>query len=196
MIRKKIALFSLFLPLVLSASDVSEYVGLGVGSSAYVDNGFAKRELASVSEDIALESIGAKIYGGVRFNKIIGIEATYIYYGHFKLNDNYSYKAHSISVAANLGYTFLGTQLRPFALVGLGYVISDFNDEGLGIDKKKPTLEVGFGLDYMPHYLSGFGVRIAFESNNFSYSVEGSDTEGVKYDQGIGIGYIGVSYHF
>jgi len=194
--RKKIALFLLFWALSLSASDVSGYIGLGIGSSAYVDSGFANKELSSVSEDIALDSMGSKVYGGVRFNKIIGIEASYVYYGHFKVNENYSYKAHGFSTAANIGYSFMHKQLRPFVLIGLGYVISNFNDESLGIDKRKPTLEVGLGFEYIPYFLYGFGVRIAFESNNFSYKVEANNDNEVKYDQGLGLGYIGVSYDF
>ena len=201
MIRKSIFLLlvsSLLTHSLFASEDGSGlYVGVGVGSTAYVDNGFAKEQLAkAVTHEIEERGFGAKLYGGYQINKIIGIEIAYIHYGDFSANGNYTYRAQGASVSANLGYTFLTGQLRPYALVGLGYIFSDFPHENVPVDNQSPTLHIGFGLDYTPKSLGGIGFRGAYEGNSFTYSVHENRPEEKIYVQAFGILYLGCYYKF
>ena len=183
--------------LIASENGSGAYVGFGLGSTAYVDSGFAKEQSdRNVEEEIAVSSFGAKLYGGYQFSKIIGIEAAYIHYGEFSLNDEYTYSAQGLSLSANVGYTFLTGQLRPYALLGLGYILSDFSHENTPVDDKNPTLHIGLGLDYEPMSLGGVGFRVAYESNSFSYIVDEDTPEEKKYPQGFGVLYLGAYYKF
>jgi len=199
---KKINHVLLILSLLSSTLMASEdgsgaYVGIGLGSTAYVDSGFAKEQTnKNVKEEIAVSSFGAKLYGGYQFNEIIGIEAAYIHYGEFSVNDEYTYSAQGLSVSANIGYTFLTGQLRPYVLLGLGYILSDFTHENTPVDDKNPTLHIGLGLDYEPMSLGGVGFRVAYESNSFSYIVHEDTQEEKRYPQGFGVLYLGAYYKF
>ena len=201
MINKSIFLLwisSIFI-CVLSANENGQgfYAGVGVGSTAYVDNGFAKAQVSQkVDEDIEERSFGAKLYAGYQFNKIIGVELAYISYGEFSVKESYDYRAQGASVSANIGYTFFTGQLRPYVLLGLGYVFSDFPHEGIPVDDKSPTLHIGFGLDYTPEVLGGIGFRGAYEGNSFSYSVDQGMEDDKVYVQGFGILYLGAYYKF
>jgi len=200
MIKKSILLLSImFFVSCLSASEDASgvYVGLGFGSTAYVDDGFAKEQAnRGVEDEIAVSTFGAKLYGGYQFNKIIGLEAAYTHYGEFTANDSYTYSAQGISLAANVGYTFLTGQLRPYLLLGVGYIYSDFPHDDIPVDDNSPTLHIGFGLDYVPASLGGIGFRVAYESNSFSYIVNENTLEEKKYIQGFGILYLGCYYKF
>jgi len=191
-------MLSLLSSMLIANEDGSgAYVGIGLGSTAYVDSGFAKEQSnRNVKEEIAISSLGAKLYGGYQFNKIIGVEAAYIHYGNFSINDDYTYSAQGISLSANVGYTFLTGQLRPYVLLGLGYIFSDFPHENIPVDDKSPTLHIGLGLDYEPMSLGGVGFRVAYESNSFSYIVDEDTAEEEKYPQGFGVLYLGAYYKF
>jgi len=173
------------------------YIGIGIGPTVYVDSNFAKEQSSRhIDEEIAEDAVGAKLYGGYQFNKIVGIEVAYIHYGTFKGNEDYTYRAQGISLATNVGYTFLTGQLRPYALVGLGYVFSDFPHEEIPVDDQSPTLHIGFGLDYRPTSLGGVGFRVAYESNSFSYIVDENSQNEKSYIQGFGVLYVGCDYKF
>jgi len=185
--------------LTLSAEkndDNNIYVGIGFGGSAYIDSGFAKEQIAGVDKDIEEDGIGAKVYAGYQVNKIIGLEISYVYYGSFKANDNYEYHAQGLSVAGNVGYTFFDNQLRPYVLIGLGYIISNFPHDGVDVSDYKPSLHTGLGLTYVPKVLEGMGFRVAYEGNGFSYTLNRGTDEEKSYPQGFGILYVGVEYRF
>jgi len=201
MMKKNAVLFLLSTLFIgtLSASEEGRgfYVGVGVGSTGYIDNGFAHEQLnKNVNQAISESATGAKLYGGYQFNTIIGIELAYIYYGNYDINEDYSYSAEGASLSANLGYTFLSGQLRPYALLGIGYVYSDFEHENSLVDNYNPTLHIGFGLDYMPSAFGGVGFRGAYESNSFSYIISQDTPEEKIYIQGLGILYLGCYYKF
>ncbi len=172
------------------------YVGLGFGRTAYVDSGFVKDGL-SEPEEVAKTDSGFKLYGGYQFNKIIGVETSYTDYGRFEAGD-YAHTSKSMSLAANLGYSFLDGQLRPYGLLGFEYLINDFPHE------KDPSLEedsvgfhLGIGLDYTPKGLGGLGFRMAYEGTSYSYEVDSNaSANDEQYGQGFGILYLGVQYRF
>ena len=195
----KTVFLTFLLTLTLSAEkkdDNNIYVGIGFGGSAYVDSGFAKEQIAGVDKDIEKDGIGAKVYAGYQVNKIIGLEVSYVYYGSFKANDNYEYHAQGLSAAGNIGYTFLDNQLRPYVLIGLGYIISDFPHDGVDVSDYKPSLHTGLGLTYVPKVLEGMGFRIAYESNSFNYTLHRGTDKEKSYPQGFGILYLGGEYRF
>ena len=193
----------IFLLLILSTTLLASedgsgfYMGVGVGSTAYIDSEFAKAQVnKNVTEEVSENATGVKVYGGYQVNSIIGVEATYIYYGAFKVNDDYTYTAQGVSLSTNVGYSFLTGQLRPYILLGLGYVYSDFPHRGIDVADQSPTLHIGFGMDYAPEAFGGIGIRGAYESNSFSYKIEEGTPEEKKYIQGFGALYIGCFYKF
>jgi len=173
------------------------YIGASVGRTAYVDSGFAKNEIVGVDEEVSASALGGKILAGYLMNRIIGLEAAYVYYGNFEINENYAYKAQAVSLSANVGYTFVSTGLRAYTLVGLGYVYSSFTQqESVDVSAFNPTLHLGFGVDYLPVYLNGMGIRAAYESNSFIYGLHNNTPQEKQYAQGFGMLYLGLGYKF
>ena len=172
------------------------YIGLGLGSTAYVDSGFVEEQQTTEDELGAADS-GYKIYGGYQFNQIIGLEASYVDYGEFTAGD-YTHTSSSLNISANLGYSFLEGQLRPFGLLGFGYLRNTFpKDNTPLIDENNYAMHLGFGLDYTPKGLGGLGFRMAYEGNSFSYDIdENLTTTKDSYRQAFGILYLGVQYRF
>ena len=198
---KKILSVMILASLVVPIADANEdgsgaYIGVGFGGTAYVDSNFVEEQQTPEDE---LESVdnGFKVYGGYQFNKIIGLEASYVDYGKFTAGD-YSHKSRSVNIAANLGYSFLDGQLRPFGLWGFGYLRHSFpHDNTPSIDENSFAFHLGIGLDYTPKGLGGLGFRMAYEGNSFSYDVDGNvTTEKDTYRQAFGIMYLGVHYKF
>jgi len=184
----------------LSASEDGSgaYIGVGMGSTAYVDDNFAKEQLknSNVTGTVESRGFGTKLFGGYQFNSIVGIEAAYVYYGNFSPTSDYTYSAQGVSTAVNVGYGFLENQLRPYILIGLGYVFSDFPHEGVPVDDQSPTLHIGFGLDYTPKSLGGIGFRGAYDGNSFSYLLQRDTPEEKRYIQAFGLLYVGCYYKF
>ena len=173
------------------------YIGLGLGSTAYVDSGFVKEQQTAEDELGAVDS-GFKIYGGYQFNQIIGLEASYTDYDEFTAGD-YTHASKSINISANLGYSFLDGQLRPFGLLGFGYLKNSFphRDNTPSIDEDDFAFHLGLGLDYTPRNLGGLGFRLAYEGNSFSYDVDSNvTTKEDSYRQAFGILYLGAHYKF
>ena len=159
------------------------YVGLGYGMTGFSDGDFGKEfDNFKVEPDNNTNS-GLKIYGGYKFNKIVGVEGSYVNYGtmDFKYTENGTgtatkIKPSSLNVAANLGYDFLNDQLRPFALAGLGYV--NYNQSGVQklytTDGSFATV-VGVGIEYTPILFQGVGFRLSYESTITAVTMEYAD---------------------
>lgn len=160
------------------------YVGLGYGMTGFSDGDFGKEfENFKVAPDNDTDS-GFKIYGGYKFNKIVGVEGSYVNYGKmdFKYTEGGTgtateIKPYSLNVAANLGYDFLDDQLRPFALVGLGYV--GYGQSGVQklytTDGSFATI-IGMGVEYTPNLFQGVGFRLAYETDITAVTVTYSDS--------------------
>ncbi|MUK50324.1 outer membrane beta-barrel protein [Aliivibrio fischeri] len=174
------------------------YVGAGFGSFGYSEEDAwndNNNNLLSAEAD----GNSTKIYLGYQFNKIVGIEGTYTDYGTAKAKiGSYSMKPTSISLAANLGYTFKNG-IRPFGLVGMSSL--DLNQsEELLTDDSGAAFKFGFGVEYTPKALGGVQFRAAYEMD--MYAVEYLD-----YQSGSGLTtetnlyaldslYLGASYKF
>ena len=165
---KKIILASLLAFGLTSSAMASEdgsgaYIGLAYGATAF-SNGDGT---TSISDDT---DSGYKVYGGYQFNKIVGVEATYTDYGTFKYHSGKTLEASSIAVAANLGYTFLDGQLRPFGLIGVSSLSLDQNHGAVYDDDKVFAVTYGVGVEYSPKMFQGVGFRAMW--NVDAYSVQ------------------------
>ncbi|MFZ3509232.1 porin family protein [Vibrio harveyi] len=167
------------------SKDVSGfYLGGGIGNTTYSDD----------DPFTQLDGDGTtfKLIGGYQFNRIVGVEAQYTDYGDIKLKHTLlDLDVNSVSVAANIGYTF-DNGLRPFATLGLGYISVDI-PEGLGPDEDELLLRVGAGLEYTPHQLSNITFRAAYEMDHFNVDSTRSSKD---TDIQIGSFYAGATYKF
>lgn len=176
-----------------STLDGGAYVGIGFGLSSYGDNDLAKDKFAGSSLDKS--DMAFRTYGGWQFNKIVGLEVGYSDYGSFQLGVD-TIEASSFNVAANLGYTFLDGQLRPFALVGLSYMNSDYPDGSTyDIDANSVGVHTGLGIVYAPSSFHGIGFRLAVDADTYGLDyISSGDTK--SYTQTMASTYLGVDYHF
>ena len=170
------------------------YVGAGFGSFGYSEEDSWGYNSNSISAEA--DGNSTKVYLGYQFNKIVGIEGTYTDYGTAKAKvGNYSMKPTSISLAANLGYTF-ENGLRPFGLVGMSSL--DLNqNEDLLTDDNGAAFKFGFGVEYTPKALGGVQIRAAYEVD--MYAVEYESTNGYYSETNLyalDSLYLGASYKF
>ncbi len=169
------------------------YVGAGFGATGYADDNYVQ-DVGRTGLDKS--DTGYKIYGGYQFNNIVGVEVGYTDYGKFSAAQDYIQEANAMSVGANVGYSFLDGQLRPFGIIGLGYVNLDTQNSPVTIvDDTVATFHYGVGIQYEPDALIGFGLRLAYEED--FYSIEHVKVIGtITYLQALGVVYLGVQYKF
>ena len=170
------------------------YVGAGFGSFGYSEEDSWGYNSNSISAKA--DGNSTKVYLGYQFNKIVGIEGTYTDYGTAKAKvGNYSMKPTSISLAANLGYTF-ENGLRPFGLVGMSSLDLNQNEELL-TDDNGAAFKFGSGVVYTPKALGGVQIRAAYEMD--MYAVEYESTNGYYSETNLyalDSLYLGASYKF
>lgn len=188
------------------------YIGAGVGSSRFT---VSRSESSCIQlnsnlictlneSDLEDRDSGSLLYAGYQFNKIIAVEAAYTEYGDFSKVINgieYSQAPTSFAVYANAGYTFFNGQLRPFGIGGLGYLNRNQSRDydSLGFNEDFVTLHLGFGVDYYPAALRGFGFRLSFSSDlypqsDYHYTDTTADTDSLL--QNYSVLYAGVQYKF
>lgn len=186
---KKILLASL-LAFGLTASAIASedgsgaYIGLGYGTTTF-DKGDAPR----LNDD---SDSGYKVYGGYLFNKVVGVEAAYTDYGDYTYITNTTLSPTAISIAANLGYTFLNGQLRPYALAGLSYLDLNQNRTAYYDDDNTVAFAYGAGIEYSPTILKGLGFRASWNAD--IYVVDPIITD--DYTQTLGMLNVSVQYKF
>ncbi len=142
---------------------------------------------------------GYKIYGGYQFNNIIAIEASFTNYGTFVASERYTQKPKSVALSANAGYNFLKGQLRPFGLLGLGYLKT--NESRDVLSDGFVIINIGVGIEYYPTVLKGMGFRVVYERNFLINGQEAVDESGENYSMEqfahtYHLTYIGVQYKF
>ena len=195
------------------------YVGAGAGASFYnVSLTHSSYDLydpegtytinGSDLDQLDGSDVGYLLYGGYQFNKIIGVEGSFTDYGTFSSKIGslaFTKKPQSYAIAANAGYNFFNGQLRPFGLLGLGYLVT--NQSGAyekmnAFDSDFATLHMGLGVEYYPTVLKGFGVRASYTADSYVSNVdtkENSTTDKVTQTtlwQYYSILYVGVQYKF
>lgn len=173
------------------------YVGLGFGNTVIEDDDFVRQEVTTASFDDT--DVGATLYGGYQFNNIVGVELSFSDYGKFKAQDGFAEEPTSFSVSANVGYSFLDGQLRPFGVMGFGIVNMNYKNLPsyvLSSDDTGGSVHYGVGIQYEPDVLAGLGFRLAYEADSFAIEVSdifGNDT---TYTQTLGMLYAGVQFKF
>lgn len=172
------------------------YLGAGYGKSYFSDGGLEKDlpnyiDGNKVDFDIGTDDNNYQIYGGYYFNRIVGVEANYIDYGDIDIKEKYSgYKdstsVKSISLAANIGYTF-DNGIRIFALPGLAYIDSDASKENIGF-------HFGTGVEYSPISLPNLAIRAIYQGDLFFSEEE--DKDGDAYSLVSSSLALGLAYRF
>jgi len=192
-----------FLATSATAAELDIYLGVGYGSTSFYDSDMVKDIAPNASLDTS--DSGVKLYAGWMINNIVGVELGYANYGSFALEDT-SIDVSSYSVAANLGYTFLDGQLRPFGLAGISYIANDYpkGDAQNNVDPTNGALHLGVGVSYVPTALDGVGFRLAYETDMFSADTVSTTNDSFgnviittdTYTQYAGTLYVGVEYNF
>lgn len=171
------------------------YIGAGLGTFGYSEEdswGYSNNKIEAKADGNT-----TKVYLGYQFNKIVGIEGTYTNYGKVRAKvDGYSMEPTSISLAANLGYTF-DNGIRPFGLIGMSNLDLNQNKEYLS-DDNGAAFKFGFGVEYTPASLKGVQLRAAYEMD--MYAVDYIDVQnGFTTDTNLyalDSLYFGASYKF
>ena len=183
----------------LLANDNSEgvYFGLGYGSVKYSDSNYVN-EIITPAE-LSTSDSGVKVYGGYQFNNVVALELGYADLGTFNAG-GYSQTSTSVSAGVNLGYSFLESQLRPYVLLSLAMLNTQFeNNPYNDLNGDNTIIQYGVGIQYEPNFLDGFGVRLAYELNPYSLSAlghSGSTTIQKDYSQSLNQLYVAFQYKF
>lgn len=173
------------------------YIGIGYGNTIFESDGFVGDQITT--SDFDEEDSGLTFYGGYQFNNIVGVELSYRDYGKFEAISGFAQEPTGMGVGANVGYSFLDGQLRPFGVLGLSYVKMNYINLPayvISLDDTGAAVHYGIGVQYEPDVLAGLGFRMAYEAD--SYVIEVQDTFGgnKEYTQTLGMLYLGVQYKF
>ncbi|GLR73635.1 hypothetical protein BTO23_18080 [Aliivibrio sifiae] len=167
-IKKLVILSPLFMATFSQANEMRKfYAGIGVGSTTLNDYDDLFNTL-SVDED----GNTFKFIAGYQFNRIVALEAQYTKYGDINVTtplfgggNTYSWSPESLSIAANVGYTF-NNGLRPFGIAGLSSI--DINESKKALnDEKYIGFHYGFGVEYTPQRLNSLSLRVGYEADLF-----------------------------
>ncbi|MEZ9535714.1 porin family protein [Vibrio splendidus] len=128
------------LPALAAGTDGGAYIGGGL--SVYQDSD------TDGHGNLDSDGMGYNLYGGYQFNRIVGVELGYTDYADYKQGAT-KLSPTSVSVSANLGYTFDNT-IRPFVLAGLSSVDLNANKAALYDDDSGTGFHFGVGVEYTP----------------------------------------------
>jgi len=171
------------------------YLGLGYGSTKYNDSNYVNEMVTA--EKLNDSDSGLKLYGGYQFNNVVGIELGYADLGKFSAGD-YSQETTSINLGANVGYSFLDGQLRPYAILGLAMMDLKYSNSPAHISDlsgSHGSLHYGLGIQYEPDFLHGVGIRLAYEADRYGIEVSGFGTS-KSYNQVLSQLYGAVQFKF
>lgn len=203
--KKIILLLTLFSAFTSANDNISGfYLGAGLGTTTFDDGG----AFDNTGTTIDTNDSTIKFITGYQFNRIVAIEAQYTNYGDINLNHpaakvggskGIDIESSSISLAANLGYTF-DSGWRPFGIVGLGSLETSAKVGDYPFSDRNTTFHYGAGVEYTPKTLRGLAFRVAYEgdifvqedvSNNSRYYNNSDD-----YTINTGTLYAGATYKF
>ncbi|MYM63328.1 outer membrane beta-barrel protein [Pseudomaricurvus sp. HS19] len=178
------------------------FVGAGFGSVGFDDDGFSddlEDELRFITGDrydvdTETDDTALLLKAGYRFNRIVGVEVSYIDYGDvvYEINGDeaFTFGIAAISLAANVGYTF-NSGWRPFAIVGLSSVDVDADDSDRYLG-----FHYGFGGEFTPQNMSALTFRIAYEGDIFVDDSLEDESGFDLYAMDIGTLNIGATFNF
>lgn len=164
------------------------YVGAGVGNTTFDSDDDPTTSF--FDED----GQTVKILAGYQFSKVFALEGQYTKYSDIKNDFNdYTWSPTSLSVSANLGYSF-DNGLRPFGILGvsaldLGESYKSLEDDSSG------AVRYGFGLEYAPVQLKGFSARVGYEVDLFAIEYVGFGSS-ITNDYTLESFYVSALYKF
>ncbi|MFA0132308.1 porin family protein [Vibrio splendidus] len=170
----------------------------GTDGGAYIGGGLSVYQGSDTDGNGSLDSdgMGYNLYSGYQFNRIVGVELGYTDYANYK-NSAIKLSPTSISVSANLGYTFDNT-IRPFVLAGLSSV--DLNaSKGAGFDDDSGTgFHFGVGVEYTPieHITLRLISQVDMVSVNSTYQIGSSTISSSDHTLAFHSISFGGSYNF
>jgi len=173
------------------------YIGIGYGNTIYESDGFVSEQITLSAFDE--EDSGLTFYGGYQFNNIVGVELSYRDYGKFEADSGFAQEPTGLSIGANVGYSFLDGQLRPFGVIGMGFVKMNYVNLPsyvISFDETGAAIHYGLGVQYKPDLLAGFGFRMAYEADSYTIKVQDSFSGSKTYMQTLGMLYLGIQYKF
>lgn len=203
---KKIALLLVLFSAFANANDNISgfYLGAGLGTTTFDDGGAFDYSGVSIDTDDST----VKFIGGYQFNRIVAVEVQYTNYGDVTVNHplaksngfkGLAIESSSLSLAANLGYTF-DSGWRPFGIIGLGSLESSTKVLGHSFSDNSTTFHYGAGVEYAPKALRGLAFRVAYEGDLFIEEDVSKDygyySYSDDYAMNIGTFYAGATYKF
>ncbi|EDK26763.1 hypothetical protein VSWAT3_06776 [Vibrionales bacterium SWAT-3] len=174
------------LPTFAAGIEGGSYIGAGLGvhQDSDTDGG----------GNLDAESMGYSLYGGYQFNRIVGIELGYTDYADYESYGTKVFSPTSLSVAANLGYTF-DNSIRPFVLAGLSYVDLNANSSNAFDDDSGAGFRFGVGVEYTP--VDNLTLRLISQAD--AVNIEFFDSRGNRLqsrDVAFSTVTLGASYNF
>lgn len=193
----------ILLPLTLDARRNGEgfFIGVGAGAGYYSDGG-ATSDLKKIDPGYDMENISGsyKLYAGYKYNHELTLEGAYTGYGIYELekdgNLTERFEPKSGAVYLNYGHDFWHNQLRPFAIIGVGLLWLDAQNNAIYNDEIFFSLHYGLGLLYTPRVLDGLGFRIAYDADWSRYDANSDSGLSGSYNNFLGTLYLGVQYKF
>lgn len=163
------------------------YLGAGVGNTTF----------DSDDDDVSnadTDGQTVKILAGYQFSKVFALEGQYTKYSEIgNSSNNYTWSPTSLSLSANLGYSF-DNGLRPFGIIGVSALDLDESVKVLE-DDSSGAVRFGFGLEYAPVQLKGLSARVGYEVDFFSIETVGFGSS-ITNDYTLESFYVSASYKF
>tara|TARA_B100001059_G_C17670579_1_gene494301 strand:+ start:52 stop:699 length:648 start_codon:yes stop_codon:yes gene_type:complete len=178
------------LPTFAAGIEGGPYIGAGLG--VYQDSD------TDGGANLDAESMGYSLYGGYQFNRIVGIELGYTDYADYELLGKKKLSPTSLSVAANVGYTF-DNSIRPFVTAGLSYVDLNSSNGAYYGDDSGTGFHFGIGVEYTP--VENLTIRLISQADavnieTYTYSFNGNKLRTSSRDVAFSTVTLGASYNF
>ncbi|CAH6907401.1 Outer membrane protein [Vibrio chagasii] len=203
-----VALMSALATNNVMAAESGFYLGGAIGTVDFEDDDLVSSKTEPVTFEA--EDNSYRLIAGYKFNRIVSLEFQYTDYGdlvaknHADKNDGFTWTPQTVSVAANLGYTF-DNGMRPFGIIGLSSIDLDMKNadgsrpSGSNFDDTGTGVRFGVGVEYTPPKLSALSLRLGYEADAFTLETyEGSFWNRRKVEKDIVLEsfYLGATYNF
>ncbi|MFS1906187.1 porin family protein [Vibrio lentus] len=178
------------LPTFAAGIEGGPYIGAGLG--VYQDSD------TDGGGNLDAESMGYSLYGGYQFNRIVGIELGYTDYADYEKFGTKLLSPTSLSVAANVGYTF-DNSIRPFVTAGLSYVDLNSSNGAFYGDDSGAGFHFGVGVEYTP--VENLTLRLISQADavnieTYTYNFQGNKVRTSSKDVAFSTVTLGASYNF
>ena len=179
------------------------YIGVGAGSTSFDDGGFGN-SITGKTTTTDTESTSYKLIAGYQINRIAGIEGQYTKYGTSttKIGSSKAFTTDfsSISIAANVGYTF-DIGLRPYALLGYSVLNSEIENSGknkyfANKSSSMTGIKMGVGVEYAIPAVPALALRTGFDWEAADIKVKDQKNKELSNVHTLGSFYLATTYTF